>query len=376
MTEAVTETDHDIAAPQTLDQLRDLVRELARIRPCGGRTKTALSADANLSLRNLAGLVDYEPQEFTFTARAGTPLVELEKELLRHGQFLPFDPILVQSGSTLGGAIASGMSGSGQFRYGPMRDFLVGVRFMTSDGRLIYGGGRVVKNAAGFDLPKLMVGSLGTLGIVVEATFKVFPRPLATATLRIDYPSWTEALDQLHHWMCGAWDLTALDLEPPGRVWLRLAGDATALGQRIDRCRQAAAAPVEVLENDVAYWQQVRELAFVPAGSVLVRIALTPRLIRDIEDEAERQRWGPRRYSAGGHVLWLCLPDGRAVDELDVFLKGIGRGGCAVFSAMKVPAWIGELSGGVFAERLRSVFDPLGKFRRPPVGGADQVATS
>jgi hypothetical protein len=103
---------------------------------------------------------------------------------------------------------------------------------------------------------------------------------------------------------------------------------------------------------------------------------VTPQLIRDVEAEAERRQWAPRRYSAGGHVLWLCLPDRKAWDHLDAFLKRIGRAGCAVFSPTNVPGWLGQLSGGVFAEKLRSVFDPVGKFWQPMSGHDARTATA
>ena len=124
----------------------------------GGGTKPALSSVADaavLDLSALRGITEYQPSEFTFSARAGTPLAEIASALAEHGQALPFDPPLVDAGATVGGAIAAGLSGSGRYRYGGIRDFLLGVRFVDGQGRLVRGGGKVVKNAAGFDLPKL-----------------------------------------------------------------------------------------------------------------------------------------------------------------------------------------------------------------------------
>ncbi len=366
----VAQFNEPIACPATIDQLQELVRQLPQVLPCGGGTKTALSNRANLSMARLAGLVEYQPQEFTFTALAGTRVSELQAALEQNGQFLPFDPVQVEAGSTIGGTIASGLSGPGRFRYGPLRDFLVGVRFLTSDGRLIYGGGRVVKNAAGFDLPKLMVGSLGTLGVLVEATFKVFPRPAATATLRIEYRSWAELLDDLTQWTSRPWDFSALDIEPPGCIWIRISGEVQALAQRIDRCSRAAQGRIELWENEADYWRQVREFRFVPSGFGLARVAFQPQLIPEFEAEAEQHQWGPRRYSAAGHALWVCLPERKDWDQLDKLLQHLGRPGCAILGPPDVPICLGNTAGGLLAERLRRVFDPLGKFVRPTTGTA------
>ena len=114
--------------------------------------------------------------EFTFTALAGTPVREIAAALAERGQYLPFDPMLREAGATLGGTVAAGLSGPGRFRYGGLRDFILGVRFVDGEGRLLRLGGKVVKNAAGFDLPKFFVGSLGRFGVLAEMTFKVFPK--------------------------------------------------------------------------------------------------------------------------------------------------------------------------------------------------------
>src|SRR5207253_6842143 len=133
----------------------------------------------------LRGITEYDPSEFTFTAGAGTPVREIVAALAESGQYLPFDPMLVEAGATLGGTVAAGLSGPGRFRFGGVRDFILGVRFVDGAGRLLRMGGKVVKNAAGFDLPKFFCGSLGRFGLIVEATFKVFPRPASRLTLRL-----------------------------------------------------------------------------------------------------------------------------------------------------------------------------------------------
>ena len=166
--------------------------------PRGGGTKPALSSvDAAdvLDLSALVGITEYLPSEYTVTALAGTRLAEVESRLAAEGQYLPFDPLLVEAGGTVGGAVASGANGSGRFRYGGLRDFLLAVTFVDGRGEIVRGGAKVVKNAAGFDLPKLMVGSLGRLGVLIECTFKVFPHPERCATLRVAGLAFDEALE-------------------------------------------------------------------------------------------------------------------------------------------------------------------------------------
>ena len=165
-------------------------------------------------MSGLRGVVEYEPNEFVFTALAGTPVAEVVAMLAEHGQYLPFDPPFVAAGATLGGAVASGLSGPGRYRYGGVRDFVIGVRFVDGLGQLVRGGGKVVKNAAGFDLPKLMVGSLGRLGALVELSFKVFPKPPAFGTLRVDYPSLAAAVEAMATLVTKPLDIEAVDLEP------------------------------------------------------------------------------------------------------------------------------------------------------------------
>ena len=109
-------------------------------------------------MTGLNGVLEYEPSEFTFTALAGTPVRDIAAILAERGQYLPFDPMLVGAGSTLGGTVASGLSGPGRFRFGGLRDFILGVRFVDGGGRLLRLGGKVVKNSAGFDVPKFFVG--------------------------------------------------------------------------------------------------------------------------------------------------------------------------------------------------------------------------
>ena len=142
--------------PTSIGELADAVRSAPRIVATGAGTKPRLvptsGAFTRLSTSQLRGIVEYDSSEFTFTALAGTPVRDIVAALGEKGQNLPFDPWLVEAGATLGGTVAAGLSGPGRFRFGGLRDFILGVRFVDGTGRLLRMGGKVVKNAAGFDL--------------------------------------------------------------------------------------------------------------------------------------------------------------------------------------------------------------------------------
>ena len=138
--------------------------------------------DLALSTERLDRITDYQPADLTVTAQAGVTLAQLQETLAAHGQFLPLD-VALPDRQTVGGIVAARADSLRRLAYGSVRDSLLGVSVINSRGELVKGGGKVVKNVAGYDLPKLYCGSLGTLGLIVEATFKVAPLPAASATV-------------------------------------------------------------------------------------------------------------------------------------------------------------------------------------------------
>ncbi len=347
---------------RTVEQVRQAVRDLESVRVVGGGSKTALSRDANLNVSGLRGVIEYDPSEYTITALAATPVREINRVLAEHRQFLPFDPPLVEAGATLGGTIAAGLSGSGRFRYGGTRDFLLGLRLINGEGDAVRGGGRVVKNAAGFDIPKLMVGSLGRLGVLVEATFKVFPRPESYVTLLARHGGVPAALEDLQRVALSPAEASCLDLVDSHTVAVRLGGMAAARNARIESTRKLLQGQVEVVDDDTEYWREAGEFRWLPADHSLVKIPITPSLIPALEQSWNELGAGPRRYSVGGHVLWLSWPQGQPWTKLDQVLKAEGRTAVVVLGTCDEPLR-GARAGGVFAERLAQIFDPRHAFR-------------
>ncbi|HEX3531236.1 MAG TPA: FAD-binding protein [Thermoanaerobaculia bacterium] len=335
----------------------------ARLLPRGGGSKTALSTAADgastLDLSDLSGVLEYLPEEYTFTALAGTRVKDVTALLAEKCQYLPFDPLLAERGATLGGSVAAGANGPGRQRYGGARDFLLAVRFVDGAGNLVRGGAKVVKNSAGFDLPKLMVGSLGRLGVLVELTFKVFPAPEAYATLASSYPSLDAALKDVVRLSQSPLELHALDLEPAEtgwRLWIRLGGLVDALPARIERVRAfLSAAPAETVDDHI--WREVKELEWVPQGWSLIKIPLTPKRIPALEERLKGIE-NRRRYSAGGNVAWLACPASTALDPLltDLHLSGL------VLLGQPGKTRLGVDPGAPFARRIKQALDPDARF--------------
>lgn len=351
---------------RSTEQLQQALCRNQQLLPHGGRSKPTLSAvgDAStlLDLRGLAGILEYEPGEYTITAQAGTPLADVRAALAKNGQYLPFDPPLVDAGATLGGTVAAGLSGSGRYRYGGVRDFLIGIRFVDGQGREVRGGGKVVKNAAGFDLPKLMVGSLGRLGILTEVTFKVFPRPQIYASLRIDYPTVAAALAAMQQVANARLDLDALDIGVTPQhytLWVRLGGWETILAQRLAQVRTLLGAGDELSgPAEDAAWHAVQEFTWALPSAALVKVATTPATLPRL-DEALHQADAQRHYAVGGNLTWIAWPD--ALTELDALLRELRLSGLILRGPTNQP-WIGHPIDNGFMQRIKRALDPDGRF--------------
>jgi glycolate oxidase FAD binding subunit len=355
----------------SVEQVQEFVRQQPRVVVRGGGTKAALSRHANLDLRGLSGVTEYDPGEYTITALAGTSLREVREQLLQHQQFLAFDPPLVEAGATLGGTIAAGLSGPGRFRYGGLRDFLLGVRLVNGVGEVVRGGGKVVKNAAGFDIARLTVGSLGRLGVLLEATFKVFPQPAAYQTLQLEYDRLESALDDLVRLAMAPIDASCLELLPPRRILIRLGGQSTALERRTERCLKLTSGTARRLsaDEDQHIWQEAREFAWSPAGDYFFKIPLLPQQIAEWEAQLPPVELAPRRYGAGGHVLWLSWPDSPALAGQLQQLQRRRQPALMLRGAAPEFPTDPDLEN-VFAARLSAVFDPQNKFINAERAGA------
>lgn len=349
-----------LEAPTTIEQTVDCIRSLDRVHVQGGASKPALSGGANLSLTHLCGIVEYDPHEFTITALAGTPIADVQQALAEYGQQLAFDPPLGPRGATLGGTVAAGLSGPGRFRSGGVRDFMLGIRAVTGSGELFRGGGRVVKNSAGFDLPKLMVGSLGRFAVMVELTLKVFPRPQSCSTICFFADNPAQAMRLVRHIGDSKLDVECLDVDADCRLWVRVAGYASSPAAQIDQLRTTCDCESETHGEDHALWHDAREFAWAPEDCGLVKASIKPTTAPRL---AEAMADVPWRISSGGHLAWIAWPKEMNEAELRQRLDRLEIPALALTGQWSSPL-LGVHQGEAFAERLQAALDPDGKFAR------------
>lgn len=246
----------------------------------GGGTKNFLGGPllgAPLDLTPLRGISSYEPTELVMTVRAGTPLAEVEAMLAQHGQCLAFEPPRFAPGGTVGGMVAAGLAGPARAAVGGVRDFVLGATLLNGQGELLSFGGQVMKNVAGYDVSRLLAGSMGVLGVICEVSLKVLPVAPATLTLRFELDR-ALALKRLNEWAGQPLPLNASAFWD-GMLVLRLRGAEAAV---LAAARKLGGEPVDPQMAD-AFWQGLRDHSdefftnaqnAVAQGSTLWRLSL------------------------------------------------------------------------------------------------------
>jgi glycolate oxidase FAD binding subunit len=302
------------------------------------------------------GIVDYEPSELVVTARCGTPLAELEAALAAQNQMLAFEPPHFGPGATVGGMVASGLSGPRRQGAGALRDFVLGVDLVDGRGELLHFGGQVMKNVAGYDVSRLMAGALGTLGLLTKVSLKVLPRPVSETTLVFELGQ-QEALDKLNAWGGRALPLSSSAWQD-GRLALRLSGANAAVSAAT---RELGG---ETMTDADQFWKDLREQrsAFFTGageGNGLWRLALPTTCPPLALPGRQLIEWG-------GGQRWLRSEDG--LDAGAIRAAAAAHGGHATLFRG------GDKRLGVFAplqpalarvhQRLKESFDPAGIFNR------------
>ena len=264
-----------------------------------------------LDARTYSGILEYQPEELVITACAGTPLKEIEAALKEKNQILPFEPPHFGENATFGGAIASGLAGPGRISAGNLRDFVLGARIMDGKGQDLSFGGKVMKNVAGYDVSRLLPGSLGTLSLLLEASVKVLPKPAATTTLRCQL-SQSKALQVLNEWAGQPLPLSAScwigNGNADGQLTIRLAGAAAAVKAAIPLMSSLVMATEIDAQSAEKFWNDVREqklsaLNNLKADQTLYRLSLPAACgmlsIPNIEDELVLEWHGQQRWIKG-----------------------------------------------------------------------------
>ncbi|HXE40825.1 MAG TPA: glycolate oxidase subunit GlcE [Azonexus sp.] len=344
-----------------LDELATAIRvayEAAQQAPLDGRVALRIRGGGSkdfyggmlagevLDVGAYRGIVAYEPTELYITARCGTPLTEIEAVLAERGQMLAFEPPHFEA-ATLGGCVAAGLSGPRRQQAGAVRDFVLGVKLIDGTGQVLDFGGQVMKNVAGYDVSRLLAGSLGTLGVLAEVTLKVLPKPVAERTLVFAIDE-AEAIARLNQWAGQPLPISA-SFWHGGSLWLRLSGARAAVAAASDKLGGTAVADGE------QHWRAVREQTLPCfAGSPLWRLALpstTPALGRD----------GLRAIEWGGALRWYA-GEGDGLRELAAEAGGHAVLYRAAESRRCLEGAFAPLAPALLAlhRRLKKRFDPLG----------------
>jgi len=347
----------------------------------GGATKSWYgnrNNHAKLETRAYSGILEYQPEELVITACAGTPLKEIEVALAEKNQVLAFEPPHFGENATFGGAIAAGLAGPGRITVGNFRDFVLGTRILDGKGQDLAFGGKVMKNVAGYDVSRLLPGSLGTLALLLEASVKVLPKPAATATLRCQI-SQEKALKVLNEWAgqplplsASCWIGSAKGGD--GELTFRLAGAAAAVKAAIPLMSylvMATEVDTEVAEH---FWNDLREqnlsaFANLGADKTLYRLALPaacgPLHITGADDEIILEWHGQQRWikASGDEATFKVI---KAIASSHGGHATRFRQGENVDPSYQRFTLLSEQTHSqaleAVQERLRSSFDPAGVF--------------
>jgi len=298
-----------------------------------------------LDTRGYTGIVDYEPTELVITARCGTPLSEIEAVLAERRQMLAFEPPHFGPDATLGGAIAAGLAGPRRASSGGVRDFVLGAKLLDGKGDVLSFGGQVMKNVAGYDVSRLLAGSLGTLGLLLEVSVKVLPKPFAETTLTLEL-SEIDAIRKLNEWGGQPLPISA-SCWHDGVLRLRLSGAQAA----VDAARRLIGGDLHADAD--AFWADLREqrLPFFDGMDALWRLSVPSTAGALVLGGTQLIEWG-------GAQRWLRTDLDAAAVRRTVSAVG---GHATLFRG-------GDKSSGVFQppapavahihERLKAAFDP------------------
>jgi len=339
-----------VVFPGSVEELSEVMtfasEERLAVIPWGGGTAMGLGGipervDLIVSLKRLNRIIEHEPADLTASVQAGITLRDLQAFLGRRGQFLALDPPYPER-ATVGGILAANKSGPRRLRYGSARDLLIGIKVVQADGRVIKGGGKVVKNVTGYDLNKLFIGSLGTLGIIVEANFKLLPLPVDERTYLAPFPSVEIAQEAVRKILDSPLVPSALEIVSPvagrmvaeqvGLEWwgsyalaisvgsVREAVDAQ-LGTLRRLCKEVGSPQGEVLEGQLhtALWAAIQD--FAPSGrqratlKASVLLTKVPEVIRVGQEAATKRALGCAVIASAGSGIVRFYLNGNGVPE-------------------------------------------------------------
>lgn len=366
------------------DAVRAAVADRTPVEIVGGGTRGGLGrpvqAARSLSLSNLTGITLYEPGALTMVVKAGTPLAEVDAALAAENQWLPFEPmdhrpLLGSTGEpTIGGVVASAVSGPRRIQAGACRDSVIGVRFVDGAGAVISNGGRVMKNVTGYDLAKFMCGAFGTLGVLTEISLKVLPRPETAATLVFQGQDVATAVRTMADALGSPFEVTGAAHLPSHTAGpttlLRIEGLESQVDYRVgrlqDRLKAHGASDVVRGDAHAAHWQATRDvLAFAGDGRAVWHVSVKPSDAPAIVQAVGQVDGADTMLDWAGGRVWIAVPanDNAHAGEVRAAVANVGghatlvRAAPAVRASVPVfhpePALLARL-----ASDLRAKFDP------------------
>jgi len=368
-------------APTAPVELRDAVRDAIgrrrALRIAGGGTwldaNRPVRADTTIAVGAHAGIVEYEPGDLTLTARAGTTLEEIARATSANKQWLALDPLGDPSRATLGATIATGSYGPLAHHFGTPRDMTLGVEFVSGTGDVVRGGGRVVKNVAGFDLTRLVTGSWGTLGVLTEATVRLRALPAVEATQLIEIGSATAELERARAALrtLPFMPLAAQLVDVAARRALGIAGARDCFVVRLGGNEEAVRAQREQLQSlgevrdiDPDVWARLRVAE--PARAAVVRLSRLPSRFATTWSDAGRiaERWpGAYRHGDPGRgVVRVVLPLDESTSETSLRAAlAIPFDGTRIYERLPAalwPAFAATAMHGAIDRGVKAAFDP------------------
>jgi glycolate oxidase FAD binding subunit len=341
-----------------------------------------VQAAETISTSGLSGIVLYAPKELILSAKAGTPLCEIEAVLAEHGQHLIAEPPdlfgAASPAQTLGGVVATNLSGPRRVAWGAMRDHVMGIRAVTGRGEVIHSGGRVLKNVTGLDLCKLLTGSHGTLGIITEITLKVLPAPEATGTIVVPGLDAEAAVGALSAALGSPYGVSGAAWLPAGLACPALAGGRSAALIRIEDFAASVLYRTEKLRAELGYadaaivggdesrtlWRAVRDVRALPAADAVWRVSVRPSAGAGVLRRLDGVAAGYLDW--GGGLVWLAGP---ASETTHRAVEAAARAAGGTWTLMRAPDWLRNAVDVVppepaplaaIARRVKEAMDPRG----------------
>jgi glycolate oxidase FAD binding subunit len=379
-------------APATEDEVAAAVREASAageaLAIAGGASRAGLGhpvrAARDLSTHKLTGVTLYEPAELVLSARAGTPLAEVEGLLRQNGQRLIFEPMdhrplyKTVGEPTIGGVAAANVSGPRRILAGAARDSLIGVRAVTGRGDTIKSGGRVMKNVTGYDLVRFLAGSLGTLAVLTEVTFKVLPAPETEATLVLRGLDDKTAVAALSAALGSPYEVSGAAHRPgegaAAETWMRIEGFATSVAYRAGRLRDELRrfGAVDIVDDTAAsraIWFAIRDLDALaaPTGAPVWRVSVKPVDGPAIVGALHRAFAVRILYDWGGGLVWIAGGEGpdAGAGNVRAAVKAVGGHATLVRAPeeirRRVPVFEPQPTPLMdLTRKLKHAFDPAG----------------